>query len=71
MSDLTNLTTIRTNLLAKLATESSSPKVSYSIDGQSVNYNQWYKMMWEQLESVDKQIASAGGPFEVRTIGVP
>lgn len=70
-SDLENLITIRSNMLTKLASESSSPKKSYSIDGQSVDYNGWYRMMWQQLENVNKQIVAAGGPFEVETIGEP
>jgi len=70
-TDLENLNTIRSNILAKLASESSSPKASYSIDGQSVDYNGWYQAMWSQLQQVNKQINSAGGPFEVETIGAP
>ena len=69
-SDLENLATIRSNILTKLASEPSSPKVSYSIDGQTVNYNDWYRMMWGQLQEVNKQIAASGGPFEVETLGL-
>ena len=68
-TDLENLTTIRSNLLTALATASASPKASYSIDGQSVDYNGYYAALWGQLEQVNKQISTAGGPFEVETLG--
>lgn len=68
-TDLQNLTTIRSNLLSKLATISADPKPSYNIDGQSVDYNAYYAALWGQLEQVNKQISTAGGPFEVETLG--
>lgn len=68
-TDLANLTTIRSNLLSALATASASPKISYNIDGQSVDYNTYYESLWRQLEQVNKQISTAGGPFEVETLG--
>jgi hypothetical protein len=69
-TDLELLTTIRTNLLTKLSTESANPKVSYSLDGQTVNYDAWYAAMWAQLEQVNKQLAACEGPWEVSTEGV-
>jgi len=68
-TDAENLATIRTNLLTKLAAVSSSPKASYSIDGQSVSWNDYYMMLWRQLEMVNQQMTSVGGAFEVETIG--
>lgn len=64
-TDAENLATIRSNLLAYIATESANPKPSYSIDGQSVSWADHMASLWRQLESLNEQIAAAGGPFEV------
>jgi len=70
-TDLEYLATIRTNLLTKLASLSADPKPSYSIDGQSVSYDAYYRSLWDQLQRVNEQFETIGGAFEVETIGVP
>lgn len=60
---LENLATARDNFAAKLAEISASPKPSYSIDGQSVSWTEYYKFLSDQVDKVNEQINS-GEPFE-------
>ncbi len=71
MSDLSNLTTIRSNLLTKLASVTADPKPSYLIDGQSVDHNAYRRSLLDELKATTELISAIGGPFEVETIGVP
>lgn len=66
-TDAENLATIKSNLLAQLATMSASPKPNYSINGQSVSWQSLYDSLWSQLEKINEQLASTAGPFEVRS----
>lgn len=71
MSDATNLTAARSNLLTELASVTANPKKSYSIDGQSVDHNAYRASLLANLKSINELISAVGGPFEVETIGVP
>lgn len=69
-----NLTTIRDNYAQALATESAyqitnGPKPSYSIDGESVNWDTWRDSMLAKIDTLEKLIQSASGPFTVRSRG--
>lgn len=56
-SDLENLKTIRTNLIAYLVTESTSPKPSYSApNGQSVSWSAHYAQIMAQVNELSAQI---------------
>lgn len=64
MSYLDDLATARDNFAAKLAEISVSPKPSYSIDGQSVSWTDYYRFLSDQVDKLNEQIA-AGQPFEI------
>ncbi len=69
MSDLSNLTTTRSNILAKLASITASSQKSYNIDGQSVDHNAYRESLLRSLKQIDEVMVSTGGPFEVETVG--
>lgn len=72
-TDLNNLQTRRSAILAELAamtSESSGGKPSYSIDGQKVDHTAYRLSLYEELERIDRLIAAASGPFEVVARGV-
>lgn len=60
---LENLITARDGFTARLAEASTDCKPSYSIDGQSVNWVQYYRFLSEQIDKLDAQIAAAQ-PYE-------
>ncbi len=64
-TDLENLATIKSNYLAALAADSTNPKKSYSIDGQSVNRDAWRESLFKRIAEIDELLTSAQGPFEV------
>ena len=68
-SNLENLKTARANLLAKLAEVSADPKPSYNIDGQSVQWSQYYKMLTDQAGALLDAINNEE-PFEEVSRGV-
>ncbi len=65
-TDAENLVAIRSNILQRLADITAQPKPSYDIDGQDVKWNEYQKMLFDQLTATDSAIAS-GGPFVVET----
>ncbi len=58
------LNTIRQQTLAIIAEVTTSPKPSYSIDGQSVEWSDYLKQLQATVEWCDHQIA-AETPVEV------
>lgn len=63
-----DLVTIRDNLATVVKNETAAwvtngPKATYSIDGQSVSWNEWLTTMMDRLAALDEQIA-ATSPFE-------
>ena len=71
-SDLDNLNTRRSAILAELAagqvpSGESMRKPSYQIDGQSVNWNQYRASLYEELERIDQLISATQGPVEVQS----
>lgn len=65
---LENLKTARDNFASELATESASPKPSYSIDGQSVSWVEYYRFLREQITALDMAIAK-GEPYQIDVQG--
>lgn len=57
-TDLENLQTAKSNLLAALAEHGH--KRNYSIDGQSVTSGE----LWDRLAKIDAAMAAIQGPFE-------
>ena len=64
-TDAENIATIRSNLLTALATESASPKPSYSIDGQSVDWNGYRAALMKQIADCNALLTAAAGSYEV------
>lgn len=62
-----NLVTIRDNLVAKMVTESANPKPSYSEDGRSISWGEWWASRMSELEALEKRIQMAQGPFSKRS----
>jgi hypothetical protein len=69
MAYIDDLITARNNFAAKLAAESANPKPTYSIDGQSVSWTEYYKFLSEQVDRLNEQINN-GEPFEEVSQGV-
>ena len=69
-TDAENLATIRSRLLASLATEASNPKPSYTVGNQSTDYNGWRTSIMQQLTQINELIAVAD-PYEVEVRGIP
>lgn len=66
-SDLDNLMTRRSNVLAELAgmtSASNGGKPTYTIDGQNVQHAEYRKSLYEELGMLNQQISTIGGPFE-------
>jgi hypothetical protein len=69
MSDLDNLLTRRSNVIAELAAMTSTAsggKPSYTIDGQSVDHVAYRKSLYDELAELNRQITILQGPFEVQ-----
>ena len=67
-SELENLLTRRSSLLAELAAlgpGASGGKPSYSIDGQHVDHTAYRMSLYQELELIDRQITTISGPFEI------
>lgn len=67
-SDLDQLRTIRTNLLARLAEMTTSPKPNYSLDGESYAWADLFERYMRQLEAVNALLAGQE-PFEFHSRG--
>lgn len=63
-TDLEQLATIKSQTLARIAEITSSPKPSYSINGQSVSWGEYLKQLQDTVAWCDDQ-SSANDPGEV------
>lgn len=52
MNPLTQITTARDSLLAALVTVCASPKPNYNLDGQSVSWGEYFKMLSEGVKEL-------------------
>jgi hypothetical protein len=68
MSNLDQLATIKANTLAQMAEVSAEKKPSYSVDGQSFNWQQYMEYLQRRVEWCNQQMA-AEEPFEFPTQG--
>lgn len=55
---------IKALALTRLAETLANPKPSYSIDGQSVSWTEYQKMLQETIRWADEQAATDAGPYE-------
>ena len=63
---LADLQTAINGIESLIAAESANPKPTYTLDGKTVNWTEWYKMMTETLESLKRQV-QAYQPYIIRT----
>ena len=67
-TDAQQLATIKSQMLANLVAITENPKPSYMIDGQSVQWGAYHRMLIDQLAAIDDQI-NAATPFEIHSRG--
>ncbi len=60
---LSQLQTIKANLLDRIAEITAQPKPNYSIDGQTVSWQSYMDSLFDRLDQIDRQI-NAAEPFE-------
>jgi hypothetical protein len=69
-----NLKAVKENIAARLAEITASPKPSYSIDGQSVSWTEYFNSLVQQLKEINQQLEAAGSvavaPWEIRQRGI-
>jgi len=63
-----NLQTVYENVCKQLAEITENPKPSYMIDGQSVQWTAYLRMLTDQLETI-KAAMAAETPWEVHSQG--
>ena len=68
-TDAEQLATIKTQTLAIIVTITASPKPTYNIDGQEVEWAEYLAQLQSTIAWVDKQAVQAGGPYEVHSQG--
>ena len=66
-TDADTLQTAYSNFCAILAQITANPRPTYSLDGKSVSWNEYYSMILSNMENVRRQMVLAGGPFEIRS----
>lgn len=73
MSYYTDLTTAKANLTGLIASVTASPKPSYSLNGQSVSWEQYLSTLMRQVQAINMliQVEDNGGrPQWIMTQGV-
>lgn len=70
MSNLDSLNTAKANVLANLLAITANPKPTYSLDGQTVSWNDYQKMLTDQLTTLNSLIVVESGPFSYTTQGI-
>jgi hypothetical protein len=66
MTDLEQLTLIRSRTLAQIADIRANPKPSYSLDGQWVSWTTYVESLLATVDWCDRKLAGAE-PYEYRT----
>jgi len=68
MSDLEHIRLIRSQTLALMTEITSTPKPSYSIDGQSISWNAYLLRLQRIVDWCDKKLVN-DKPYEIRSHG--
>lgn len=66
-TDLENLLTRRSNILAELAAitpAASGGKPSYSLDGQQIDHTGYRRSLYDELAAIDRQLITLQPPTE-------
>lgn len=61
MADVDTLKTARSSAVARLAEVLATPKPSYNIDGQSVDWNGYVAQLRASIRELDEMIATESG----------
>ncbi len=69
MTYITDLQDARDNIAANIKAITASPKPSYSIDGQTVQWTAYLRMLIDKLKELNTQI-NAADPAEVHSVGI-
>ncbi len=64
-SEADNLATALANVAEKLAEMTANPRVSYSIDGQSVSWGDYFNSLTKLRNDLKAALVNAQGPFEI------
>jgi len=68
-TDLANLKAARTSLITNLATVAAAgPKVTYSVDGQSVDWNAYRSSMLKDLAALEEQISAEEPAYVISSV---
>ena len=65
---LADLLATRDNITAQLADMTVNPKPSYTVDGQSVDWDAHFRTLSNKLDELN-QVIQASEPFEIHTAG--
>lgn len=66
-----NLQTAYENACQRLAEYTATAKPTYSEEGKSWQWGSYYDSLVERILELEGALQRAGGPFEVRSQGVP
>jgi hypothetical protein len=55
-------------LAVKLAEAAANPMVSYSVDGVSLDWGAYYRMLTDQMKAIREAMVVEQGPFEINTV---
>lgn len=68
---VSDVETIKRQALERLLELTTSPKPTYSVDGQSVSWGDYLRQLQETISWCDEQIIREQGPYEIetRTVG--
>ncbi|MBY0523439.1 MAG: hypothetical protein K2R98_08565 [Gemmataceae bacterium] len=69
-TELSNLQTIKSNLLAVLAAETAyqlanGPKPTYTLDGENYLWSEWREAVLRKVDMLNRLIQSEAGPFQL------
>ncbi len=67
-TDIEQITTIKSQTLARLAEITSQPKPTYQIDGQTVSWNDYLSQLQKTVDWCNEKL-SGESPFEFQSQG--
>lgn len=67
-TDAEQLATIKSQTLAILADVTANPKPAYMVDGQSVQWTAYTRMLMDKIETINK-LLNAETPYEYHSRG--
>ena len=67
-SDAQQITTIKTQALARIAEITAEPKPTYTIDGQTIAWGEYLKQLQQTVDWCNQKLAGET-PFEFRSQG--